>query len=108
MQRFADTSWRGWLTAMAVFLGTGAAAYMAFDRGVWDLDVLERGSVSVPAADDPARTVTAPTRLVELQPAREVLKQSKERVWQVQLPDERWIPCDGDCRTALGRALAKK
>lgn len=108
MQRIARTTWKGWLTALVVFVGTGAAAYLIFDRGLWDLDVIERGKVSVTTTESgAARTVTASTRLVELTPTRYALRPAGGRLWQVQLPDDRWVACEGDCAAVLKRELAR-
>lgn len=101
------TSVTSWLTAAAVFIGTGAAAFVAYERGIYEPPVFERGAVTVTTARgrDAGRTVTAPTRLVTLSSTRRSGLPEGTKFWEVKLSSGRWVRCEKSCAERLRSSL---
>ena len=84
----------------ALWGGLGVLAILglaswAFDHGLFQPNVIERGQVSV---KDGSRRLTASTRLLAI---------GKRSLWQVEVSPGDWRDCGHDCGKVLRSALAE-
>ena len=87
---FKSALWGG-LGVLAIL----AFASWAFEHGLYQPSIIQRGHVSV--KDGPGR-ITAPTRLLSFR---------QRSLWQFEMLPGDWRDCGNDCEQALIRALAK-
>ena len=93
-RRIRSLSTREALIGAALVVGGGAAAMFLYRLGVYTPRIVERGQVTAASRRDPARHVTAATRMVVL----------RRRFWQVEFPNGVWIDCRLDCAKTLRHA----
>ena len=72
-----------------------ALASWAFEHGLYQPSVIQRGQVSV---KDGGSRVTARTRLLAM---------GRRSLWQVEVSPGDWRDCGNDCEQVLRRALAE-
>lgn len=89
------TSFRSALWGGLGVLAILALASGAFEHGVYQPSVIQRGQVSV---KDGSSRVTARTRLLAV---------GRRSLWQVGVSPGDWRDCGNDCEQALRRALAE-
>jgi hypothetical protein len=87
---FKSALWGG-LGVLAIL----ALASWAFEHGLYQPSIIQRGQVSV--KDGPGR-ITARTRLLSFR---------QRSLWQFEVSPGDWRDCGNDCEQALLRALAK-
>ena len=73
----------------------GAAAYAAFDLGLYKPSIGARGQVT--AENSNGRRMTAATRQVIVR---------NYRFWQVEVAPDVWRDCGSDCASVLRRAIS--
>jgi hypothetical protein len=84
--------WRDAVTGGAAMIIIGAAAYEAYEFGIYRPEVAKTGSVTASGKFSPVQKVKAQTRLAIV---------GRRSFWQVEVSPGVWKDCGSDCAAVL-------